>query len=67
MKQKTRSQASVVARAQSLRSLMDDAERKVHPFLGNATVYGRDWYTPLNAPVLTLGVTVPGGNRTGPF
>ena len=32
----------------------------------NATVRGRAWYKLLDAPVLTVDVTVSGGHRTGP-
>ena len=34
-------------------------------FSGNAMVRGRDWYTLLHAPVLTLDVTFPGGHLGG--
>ena len=36
----------------------EEAEAKVNPFLENATVRGHVWYKLLDAPVLTLDVTV---------
>ena len=53
----------VMARAVVCRPVCRPLHTTPIAFLENATVRGRDWYIVLDAPVLTLDVTV-GGDRS---
>jgi len=58
-------------RAPSVASMAGDIARRdgvcLPAFLENATVRGRDWYIFLDAPVLTLDVTVPETGSLSPL